>query len=222
MLEMPPRSVVLPRVLLLGVLACAHVFGFQHVLAQAPPAYDELPPKDTLLDVEPSAQSSDLLGNYNASWYAMRRLNDGLGTPPDSAYMISPQEAMETFVLACREGQFATAAHTLNLNLIASNQQQELAPVLAQQLYYVLDQQIGVPWSSLPDRPDGASVSSAPGAGPYGEPRRSISIGTLSSGGREIDLRLQRVRVAEASPKWVWAMTTVEEIPGLYANYGPG
>ena len=193
------------------------------VLAQAPAAYQDLPPSDTNLQRSASAALPDAgLGDYNANWYVLDELNAGLPERPDTFFLVSPQEALESYVRACRAGRFASAAHALNLNLFAEAEQAQLGPVLAQQLYYVLDQRLGLKWSTIPDRPDGASTVPATDVSAVNTARRSISVGDLVADGREISLRLQRVRVGDQPPLWVWAATTVEEIPALYSGYGPG
>ena len=193
------------------------------VLAQAPPAYRNLPPADTQLATPAAERLRDGgLGDYAEAYYRLREINAGLPPAPDTFYRLSPQETLESWVRACRAGDFATAAHALNLNLLPRELHATWGPLYAQQLYYVVDQRIGIPWSQLPDRPDGAALYDRPGVGQPGAARRSVQVGTLVSEGREVSLRLQRVRVGEAAPGWYWAMTTVEEVPGLYANYGPG
>lgn len=193
------------------------------VLAQAPPAYRDLPPADTAFAKTNAAALPDGgLGDFNAQWYALSALNAGLGPAPDTFHRITPQETLENFIRACRAGRFATAAHALNLNLLPEGQHAERGPVLAQQLYYVLDQRIGLPYGSAPDRPDGAVTVPKPSVGQVGTARRSVSVGDLSTGDYDVSLRLQRVRVGSRAPHWVWAATTVEEVPALYANYGPG
>ena len=193
------------------------------VLAQAPPAFQDLPSSDTTLpDMRRVAAPGMGLGDYDETAYRLSELNAGLAPVPDTFFRVSPQETVESFARACRAGRFETAAHALNLNLFPASRHAELGPVLAQELYYVLDQRIGLSWGTIPDRPDGAATVAGPGVGQVGAPRRSVSVGSLQSEGREIELRLQRVRVEGGPPAWVWAATTVEEIPGLYAAYGPG
>lgn len=209
------------RVLLLSTVVW---FIGEAVLAQAPPAYRGLPPSDSLAAVEARAAglSRGGLGDYSEYYYRLSAVNAGLPPPPDTLYQLSPQETLEGFVRACRAGAFATAAHALNLNLVPADAQAARGPLLAQELYYVIDQRIALDWGELPDRPDGAVTAPTNNASQLGAPRRSVTVGTLVSEGREVALRLQRVRVSERAPRWLWAMTTVEEIPGLYANYGPG
>ena len=205
------------------LLAATLALAVGHVLAQAPDAYRDLPPSDTTLAITAAPALPDGgLGDFNENWYVLEALNTGLAPKPDTFFLLSPQETLESYVRACRAGRFETAAHALNLNLFPEGRQAELGPLLAQQLYYVLDQRIGLKWGDIPDRPDGASTVPGASVSSVGTARRSLSVGDLNSDGREIDLRLQRVRVGDEAPRWVWAATTVEEIPGLYERYGPG
>ena len=197
------------------------LFAVLHVLAQAPPAYRDLPPADTTLALEDAAAPQGSLGDYNAQWYALSELNAGLPPLPDTLFQLTPQETLEGFVRAGRAGRFRTAAHALNLNLFPAERHAELGPMLAQQLYYVLDQRTGFPYGTAPDRPDGASTVPKPSVGTVGGARRSVALGDLYNGRYEVSLRMQRVRVGDEPPRWVWAATTVEEVPALYRYYGP-
>ena len=202
-------------------LASTLLLASLQVLAQAPPAYRDLPPSDTALALTDAAAPQGALAGYDARWYTPSELNAGLPPPPDTLFQLTPQETLEGFVRAARAGRFATAAHALNLNLLPAERHGELGPVLAQQLYYVLDQRTGFPYGTAPDRPDGASTVPKPSVGEVGAARRSVSLGDLSTGEYSVSLRMQRVRVGDAPPRWVWAATTVEEIPRLYNRYGP-
>ena len=209
----------MPRSLLL-VLALQLALNLP---AQVPPAYQNLPPSDTTFPATTNPAAPDAaLGDYDARWYVLDQLNAGLPPAPDTFFQVSPQETVESFLRACRAGRYQTAQHALNLNLFPADRQARLGPTLAQQLYYVLDQRIGLAWGSIPGRPDGAATAPSPTVDAVGAARRSVSVGDLTSEGRSVSLRLQRVRVGDAAPRWVWAATTAEEVPGLYRNYGPG
>ena len=215
-----PHCRVSAKPALLTLLLAAGVWS--SVLAQAPEPYQNLPPRDSSLETGARvAAPGGGLGDFNAQWYVLSELNAGLPPLPDTVFQISPQETLESFVRACRAGRFATAAHALNLNLFARERQAELGPVLAQQLYYILDQRTGIPWGNTPDRPDGAASVPRPTVGQVGEARRSVTVGDLTGAEYDVSLRLQRVRVGDEPPRWVWAGSTVEEIPNLYRKFGP-
>jgi small-conductance mechanosensitive channel len=54
-----------------------------------------------------------------------------------------------------------------------------------------------------------------------GKPRRSIKLGTIALQGRDVEVRLQRVKVDDAEPIWVFSPQTVDNVPALYDSYGP-
>ena len=179
------------------------------------------PPPSTVAGSE--ATASGALGEYANAYYQLDALNAGVPTT-EPANLQTPQAALEHFVLAGRGGDFEAAARALNLNLLPEGEQSRRAPKLAEQLFYVLDKQLGFDWEGLPDRPDGASLGTV-GANSdalVGQPRRSLSLGSLGLDGRDIAVRLQRVKAGDAAPVWVVSPQTVENVPALYRQYGPG
>ena len=203
------------------------------VLAAAPLAQDTPPPDSSVVAVPDSASAQDraaqlsstagALADYDDPFYALTALNRGLDAPAEPVNLQTPQAALEHLVRTGRDERWAEAAHALNLNLIAEDRQSELAPALAEQLFYVIDTQLGFDWEGLPDRPDGASDPTAGQDGPMvGEPRRSLRLGTLEIDDRDVAVRLQRVRVGDGAPVWVVSPQTVENVPALYEAFGPG
>ncbi|MDT0631387.1 mechanosensitive ion channel family protein [Rubrivirga sp. S365] len=167
--------------------------------------------------------ASGALGDYAEAYYQLDALNAGLDAPDEPANLQTPQAALEHFVRAGRAERFGEAAQALNLNLIPADEQAEAAPLLAEHLFYVLDTQLGFDWEGLPDRPDGASTeSTGSNDALLGQPRRSLRLGTLDLDGRDVALRLQRVRAGGAAPVWVVSAQTVENVPALFRRYGPG
>ena len=169
-----------------------------------------------------TATRSGALTAYAEPYYLLSELNAGL--PADTPVNLqTPQAALEHFVQASRAERYAEAARALNLNLLPADAQAERAAPLAERLFYVLDKQLGFDWEGLPDRPDGASTQPAGPDDPLiGQPRRSLLIGTLSQADRDVAIRLQRVKVGDGAPAWVFSPQTVENIEGLYRQYGPG
>ena len=167
--------------------------------------------------------ASGELREYTEPYHLVESLNGGLpalGTTPN---LQTPQAALEYFVRAVRAEQYAAAGRALNLNLFPPSEQPAAAPVLARQLYYVLDKQLGFDWEGLPDRPDGmVEQPSTPNDPIAGQPRRSIRLGMLSLDGRDVVIRLQRVKPGDAAPVWVFSPQTVENVRPLYRQYGPG
>ena len=170
------------------------------------------------------AQSADSTGSdsYHQAYYKVDHLNRGLPPLEPPVNLRSPQAAVETFVLASREQDFRRAGRALNLNLVPGQRQPARVAELAEKLYYVFDQELQVDWDGLPDRPDGQvdRAAMAPDA-LVGVPRRGFRIGTLQINDRPIPIRLQRVKVGNADPVWVFSANTVENIDGLFIQYGP-
>ena len=180
----------------------------------------DAPPRSTVADSE--ATASGALGEYANAYFQLDALNAGLGGD-GAANLQTPQAALEHFVLAGRGEDWLRAAQALNLNLLPEAEQARRAPELAEQLFYVLDKQLGFDWEGLTDRADGASTQPSPGGnGLLGQPRRSLALGTLELDGRDAAVRLQRVKAGDAAPVWVVSPQTVENVPALYRQYGPG
>ena len=203
------------------------------VVAAAPSAQPDPPPDSSVVAVPPSASGQEkadalsgtdgALAGYEDPLYPLDALNAGLDAPDEPVNLQSPQAALEHFVRAGRASQWSEAARALNLNLIPEERQSEVAAALAEQLFYVIDTQLGFDWEGLPDRPDGASDQGMGQNDPLlGQPRRSLRLGQLTIDERDVVLRLQRVRVGDGSPVWVVSAQTVENVPALYDAFGPG
>lgn len=161
---------------------------------------------------------------YHGSYYEQERLNAGLPERDMSEQLRTPQAVLEHFVLSAREDNFHAAAYALNLNLLPSREHETLAPDLARQLHYLLQQHALIDWDSLPDRPDGQiDTASSQNKNPlFGTPRRNIRLGAIALEGRNIPIRIQRVKAEGQPPLWVFSASTVENIPALYNRYRPG
>jgi len=207
----------MPRSLVRVASLAALLFAAAAAPAQSPT--DSLPPTDPL-DVPVAAPGA--ITEYAESYVLLDALNEGIA--PDSAVNLqTPQAALETFARMGDAGRFDVAAQALNLNLVAKREQAAFGPDLAERLHYVLDQQVGFDWEGLPDRADGVQEGPASGNDPLaGQPRRSLHIGSLALGGHDVAIRLQRVKVGDGPPVWVFSPQTVESIGPLYERYGPG
>jgi len=154
------------------------------------------------------------------TYFQMDSLNTGLENRPDYLELSTPQGAIETFLDLIDVGDPAVA-HVLNMNGLDEVNQPVLGPRLARQLAFVLDRQALISWRLLLERPDALNAQQANSATMSGEPRRSILLGVLDDGPREAAVRLSRVRVGDAEPIWIFSERTVDQIPDLYAQYGP-
>ena len=151
--------------------------------------------------------------------FEIDQLNSGLSAPGPEVDRDTPQAAMESFIDLAAAGDMAAAAHVLNLNDIPERAQAQAGPILAAQLASVIERKIVVDWGDLLERPD-AMVTTGDGA-MVGKPQKSILIGILENRDRLVALRLDRVQPGEADPVWVFSSDSVDNIPALYALYGP-
>jgi small-conductance mechanosensitive channel len=160
---------------------------------------------------------------YHAAYYLAEELNPGLPQPGDAINRATPQALLEFMIRASRSDDYERAAHGLNLRLIPRDRQANQGPSLARHLCYLIRNKLSIPWSDIPDRPDG-QLDVASGARDHllGKPRRSIRIGEIPLDGRDLPFRIQRVKAGDANPVWVFAPSTVENIPKLYERFGPG
>lgn len=159
---------------------------------------------------------------FHPAYYRVDSLNKGLAAPSEPINLSTPQAALEHFILSCRDEDYGRAAHALNLNLIPQATRLIRAPFLAEKFFYVINQRLWLDWDEVPDRPDG-QTDAASGSDPLaGEPRRSIRIGRIDADGRDIAIRLQRVKAEGQEPVWVFSANTVENIDLLYDRFGPG
>ncbi len=159
---------------------------------------------------------------YHEAYYILEELNDGVERGTEPPNLQTPQATVEHFVRACRKSRHLDASWAINLNLFPIKDRMRLAQELPPKLLYLIDQQIGIPWDSLPDRPDG--ITSEPQLRPKNEapsPRRSIRLGAIEMDGRDYVFRLQRVKVHDEAPIWVFAAGTVDDVPRLYERFGP-
>ncbi len=162
---------------------------------------------------------------YHPAYYKVEHLNPGLPAPREPVNLSTPQALLEHFILSGRKKRFHTAAHGLDLNLFPEDRQGRDAAALAENLAYVLEQKVSIPWDDLPDRPDGQITSTAASDAEKelaGEPRRSILLTSIDADGRSLPIRIQRVKPADGDPVWVFSASTVENIPLLYEKFGPG
>lgn len=163
-----------------------------------------------------------LTGEYNESYYPLKVLNAGLpplSKPPNIA---TPLATLEFFQSAVMKQQYDLAAYALNLNLIDEDQQTSRSIELAKRLDFLLSKRQLYVFDDLPDRPDGlieppiGSSSNIEGVA-----RRSIQLGYMNYRERQVPIFIQRVRVGNSAPIWVFSAQTVDNIDNLYEQYKP-
>ena len=138
-------------------------------------------------------------------------LNAGLGEPPATVNRETPYAAANGFLEAAHRGDYALAAHYLDLDYIVPGDQKAKGAKLARELKFVLDHKL------LPTALSGLSKE------PEGDPdnARLAQIDVLRIGEVLYPVRLSRTLVAGGSRVWVFSEPTVRSIEPLYAEYGP-
>lgn len=165
---------------------------------------------------------TELTGEYNANYYPLNKLNSGLPPLSEPAHLSSPLATMEFFQSAIMNQQYDLAAYALNLNLIDSELQRNRAIELSKRLDYLLSKKELYVFNDMPDRPDGliepliGDTSSIRGI-----PRRSIRLGYMDYRERRVPISIERVRVGDEQPVWVFSAQTVGNIDNLYEQYQP-
>lgn len=163
-----------------------------------------------------------LNGEYNANYYILDELNSGLPNLSTPANLATPLAMLEFFQSAVMKQQYDLAAHALNLNLFDETIQPSKSIELSRRLDFLLSKKKLYVFDDLPDRPDGliqpplGSSSSINGI-----PRRSIQLGYMDYRERQVPISIQRVRVADNAPIWVFSAQTVDNIDDLYDQYQP-
>ena len=142
-----------------------------------------------------------------ASW----ALNAGLGEPPATLDRTTPYASANGFLDATHRGDYALAAHYLDLDYIPSSEQKLKGARLARQLKFVLDHKLETTaLSGLSKEPEGDPDNA-----------RLAQIDVLRIGDMLYPLRLSRTLVPGGERVWVFSEPTVRSIEPLYAKYGP-
>ncbi|BAO54201.1 mechanosensitive ion channel family protein [Nonlabens marinus] len=180
------------------------------------------PPSEESVIRENPSYGSNPIEEYNDSYYILSRINQNIGLPPTSMNFRTPQATLEEFIFSCREDDFEAAAYALNLNRMPSSLTKEKAAILAEKLFFVINQRVAIEWGSVSDRPDGQiDIQTATNQAIAGKPRRSVYFGQVDLNGRDAVLRLQRVKYLDYGAFWLISADTVENIEELYEVYGP-
>lgn len=163
-----------------------------------------------------------LSAQEGSPYFEREALNAGLPPRPETFDLSTPQTALTSFLEAGAAGDWNLAAHALNLAPVAEPQQPQLGPLYARELYVVVDRKVLLRWQDLSERPDAVIETGSANDPMVGQPRRSVLLGILQVGGREVSIRLNRIKPGRADPVWVFAAPTVANVPALFEAYGPG
>ena len=163
-----------------------------------------------------------LTGEYNESYYALTALNEGLPPLAKPANLSTPLATLEFFQSAVMNQQYDLAAYALNMNLLDKELQRNRSIELSKRLDFLLSKKDLYVFDELPDRPDGLiEPPIGNDSSVMGVPRRSIQLGYIDYRERRVPIYLQRVRVGENAPLWVFSAQTVGNIDNLYEQYRP-
>lgn len=163
-----------------------------------------------------------LTGEYNESYYELTALNEGLPPLAKPANLSTPLATLEFFQSAVMKQQYDLAAYGLNMNLLDKELQRNRSIELSKRLDFLLSKKDLYVFDELPDRPDGLiEPPIGNDSSVMGVPRRSIQLGYIDYRERRVPIYLQRVRVGENAPLWVFSAQTVGNIDNLYEQYRP-
>ncbi|PKH80926.1 mechanosensitive ion channel protein MscS [Psychrobacter sp. 4Bb] len=163
-----------------------------------------------------------LTGEYSESYYILDKLNAGLPPLSEPANLETPLAALEFFQSALMKQQYDLAAYALNMNLIDEKSQRSRALDLTKRLDFLLSEKELYVFDDMPDRPDGLiEPPLGNNSSVMGIARRSIQLGYVDYRERRVPIYLQRVRVGDEAPVWVFSAQTVGNIDNLYEQYHP-
>lgn len=156
-------------------------------------------------------------------YFSVKNFNQGVADSDIQKALQTPRSTLEYFLEMGHKGNFSTASHALSLHSLPANAQSKKGSILAEQLYYVMNQKLQIDWSGIPDRPDGILDVPLDSTSPLaGKLRRSIKIGSIPLENRSVEIRLDRYKSPQNEAVWQFSQRTVDMIPLLYKKYGPG
>lgn len=157
-------------------------------------------------------------------WYAVMvegrdaagpgRLNVGLGEPPAGLHRGNPRDAVNSFLALARRGDFAGAAHLLDLSEVPKEEQPRFGELAARRLMLLLVRHGWVRPARLSNDPAGAPEQGV------AEDREVV--GVINQRGGEVKLTLQRRLDPELGVLWTFSAEAVAEIGELYRQWGYG
>ncbi|WP_136255989.1 mechanosensitive ion channel family protein [Onishia niordana] len=173
----------------------------------------------TLSSVALAQSSSE--GSEETRWFVVDSLNAGLGDPPEAVQRITPRQAIRSFQALTDKGEFAAAAHVLNLSQLEPAEQQQQGAQLARRLAEILKRGELLQVSDLSGRQDAAIEDVSGQNSQAGKPRRNLKLASLKTHGETYDIRLGRYRVGDKEAVWLVMPESVSSVPVLYERYGP-
>jgi MscS family membrane protein len=125
---------------------------------------------------------------------------------------VTPRGTVYGFLAAARNDDWRRAASYLNLAQVPADRRETDAPELARQLGRVLDRGM---------RTDPATLSAlSEGDLTDGLPENQELVDTVALNGRRVDMRLERVTLADGRHIWLFSSALVHLLPRLYTELG--
>jgi MscS family membrane protein len=131
------------------------------------------------------------------------------GAPSDELGRGSPRGAVQGYLAACRERDFAKAAQSLDLRRIEGD-----GPTLARQLCHVLSRTLWIDVETLSQDPEGRRDD--------GLPADRERIGAIDTREGKVDILLQRVSHDDGTRIWKIAGVSVAQVPALAEEFTHG
>lgn len=155
------------------------------------------------------------------AFYEIDELNAGLPDVPRTVDRSTPHGLLSSFLDLSEAGEFDEAAFALNLNQVDASDQSTFGPLLANELYEIVDRMVVLDWSSLLDRPDALDAQATSDSAVAGQVRRSLLLGTIELNNRPYPIYIDRVKPGSADPVWVFSEQSVAQVPKLHDAFGP-
>ncbi len=127
----------------------------------------------------------------------------------DTLDRTTPRRAYEGFREAASDGDYERAAKYLDLRAISKSRAETLGPELARDLAYVIERRLPIDPSTIVDSPDAGGTSA------------TVTIGSLYVDEEPIYLSLTHVKFQDGVSRWLFAKSTVNEVPQLDDAFGP-
>jgi small-conductance mechanosensitive channel len=138
--------------------------------------------------------------------------SSGLPSPEPPIDRSTPRRSVDAFLRACRDGDYARAAYMLDLRSIPSRDHATEGALLARQLKLVFDAALWVDLDAVSDSP----------AGLESDESATDTLGTIRIGVIDQPIQLRRTNLANNEQVWVFSTRTIQAIPMLYDELGPG
>jgi MscS family membrane protein len=134
--------------------------------------------------------------------------------PVDEFGRGTPRTSIEGFLAATRAGDYERAANYLDLRRLPEGRAQQAGPLLAQQLNFVLASSLWIDLDELSDLPEGRTKD--------GLPSNRDLIGRIETPEGTVQILMQRVPRGDGVSIWKISSATVNQIPTLWKDFGPG